>query len=418
MFRAAALVTAFAVAVPAAASSRQEVDTLRLATALAMAREMNPGLRAAVLRADAEAARVPQAGAPPDPMLSFGLMNWAIDGFGPTEPMSMNSVQITQRFPWPGKLHFGEERARQLAVAQRFDAAEAEVGLVARVKATYFQLAFMDRALDIMTNTQQLLRVFLGVAQTMYAVGSVPQQDVLMAQVAVAQMTEEITAMGQNRVAMTARLNALLGREPTGTIGALELPNARDTLPSVDSLMAIAARERPALAAAQARTDAAAAGYAAARRAVYPDITVTLGYGQRPDFKDLTKIMFGLSVPLWGGSRQLPMRREMLAMQSAEEARERNLYNETFARLAELRAEAVRARNLASLYANAVLPQARAATESALSAYRVGGVNYSTLVQNEMTVNRYAVQRIALTVDYLRAVSEIDALIGRELGGV
>ena len=95
---------------------------------------------------------------------------------------------------------------------------------------------------------------------------------------------------------------------------------------------------------------------AAARRAVYPDITVTLGYGQRPDFKDLTTIMFGLSVPLWGGSRQLPMRREMLAMQSAEEARERNLYNETFARLAELRAEAVRARNLASLYANAVLP--------------------------------------------------------------
>ena len=59
----------------------------------------------------------------------------------------------------------------------------------------------------------------------------------------------------------------------------------------------------------------------------------------------------------------------------------------------------------------------RAATESALSAYRVGGVNYSTLVQNEMTVNRYAVQQIALTVDYLRAVSEIDALIGRELGG-
>ncbi len=343
MFWAFVLVTASAVAVPAAASSRQEVDTLRLATALSIAREMNPGLRAAVLRADAEAARVPQAGAPPDPMLSFGLMNWAIDGFGPTEPMSMNSIQITQRFPWPGKLHFGEERARQLAAAQRFDAEEVEIGLVARVKAVYFQLAYMDRALGIMGSTRQLLREFLGVAQTLYAVASVPQQDVLQAQVAVAQMTEDIIAMGQNRIAMTARLNALLGRAPTELVAAVELPGVRDTLPGLDSLMAMAADKRPALGAAQARVEAAAAGYAASRRAVYPDITVTLGYGQRPDFKDLTTIMFGLSVPLWAGSRQLSMRREMLAMQSAEEARERNLYNETFARLAELRAEAVRA---------------------------------------------------------------------------
>jgi hypothetical protein len=103
----------------------------------------------------------------------------------------------------------------------------------------------------------------------------------------------------------------------------------------------------------------------------------------------MVTIMLGVRVPLFAGSRQLPMRREMQALHAMEEARERDLYNETFAQLAELRADAERARNLSRLYTNAILPQARAAVESALSAYRVGGVDYMTLVESEMTVNRY-----------------------------
>ena len=73
----------------------------------------------------------------------------------------------------------------------------------------------------------------------------------------------------------------------------------------------------------------------------------------------------------------------------------------------------MRARALSALYANAVLPQARAAVESALSAYRVGRVDYSTLVQNEMTVNRYEIESVRLTADYHRALAELDALVGR-----
>jgi outer membrane protein TolC len=102
----------------------------------------------------------------------------------------------------------------------------------------------------------------------------------------------------------------------------------------------------------------------------------------------------------------------MLAMQAMEEARARDLYNETFARVAELRAEAERARSLSSLYINAVLPQAYAAVESALSAYRVGQVDYMTLVQNQMTVNRYEIESVRLAADFQRALAELQALVG------
>jgi len=405
-----------ALAVPVLASA-QGTDTLRLAQVIATAREANPMLAAVRLRADAAAERVPQAGAWADPMLSVGLMNRPIAGFDSDQPMTMNTVQLTQRFPWPGTLGFAGERARNLAEADRFEVDEAERSLVARIEGLYYRLAFMDRAIGVMDRTRGLLRDFFQVSRARYSVGQGLQQDVLQAQVAIARMTEDITVMEQDRVAMAARLNALLGRPATVPIGALELPLPGDSLPAVDALMQTAKARRPALLAAAARVRAAEAGYRAARRRLYPDVSVTLAYAARPQFDNFVTLMAGVSIPLWAGARQLPMRREMQAMHAMEEARALDLYNETFARLAELRAQAERARNLSALYATAVLPQARAAVEAALSAYRVGRLEYTTLVQNEMTVNRYEIEVVRLAAEFRQARAQIEALLGAAPGG-
>jgi len=399
------------------AAAQAPPDTLRLAEVVTAARQANPLLKAARLEADAAAERVPQAGALPDPQLQLGLMNRPVAGFGTMDPMTMNSIQLTQTLPWPGKLGYAEQRTRLLADAARLDADEAERDLGSRVKSVYYQLAFMDRALTVMEQTRELLRGFHQVSSAMYSTGTGLQQDVLQAQVAVARMTEEITVMREERVAMAARLNALLGRDATAAVGALELPAVGDTLPSVDSLMALAAERRPALTAARQRALAAAAGYREARRELFPDLMLGVSYGQRPQFDNMVSLMVGFSVPVWAGARQLPLRREMQAMQAAAEAEQRDLGNETFARLAELRAKAARARNLTQLYASAILPQAHAAVDAAFAAYRVGQLNFMSLVDNQMTVNRYVVENVRLLAEYHGAVAEIEALTGADLGG-
>jgi outer membrane protein TolC len=375
-------------------------------------------LRAERLRADAAQERIAPAGTLPDPQLSFGLMNRPIAGFGTAEPMTMNSVQLSQTFPWPGKLGFSAERARGLADAEQLDAAEAELELGARVTDVYYRIAYMDRAVAVMDDTRALLRTFLDVSTAMYGVGTALQQDVLEAQVAVARMTEDITVMRQDRAATAARLNALLGRDATAPIAALEFGSTpTDSLPSVDSLLQRAVTRRPALASAAARVRAAEAGVRAAQREFYPDLMVGVAYAQRPQFDDMISLMIGISLPLRTGSRQRPMQREAQAMQAMEEARARDLWSETYARLAELRAAAERARQLTALYAASILPQARAAVQSALSAYRVGRVPYMTLVENQMTVNRYAIESLRLVADYRGTVAEIASLVGGALGG-
>lgn len=392
-------------------------DTLRLADLIDQARLDNPMLLATRLQVDVAQERVPQRGALPNPELFFGLKNRPLDGFGTDQQMTMNVIGAAQRFPWPGNQGFSKEKAEHLATADWLDASEAERQLVARLSAVYYWAAFLDRAIGIMRGTRELLRGFREVAETKYAVGAGVQQDVLQAQISVARMTEDITIAEQRRVALTARINALVGRPSDWIIGALELPSSLPALPPTDSLTDQAVRQRPALAAAVQRVAAADAGYRAARRKLYPDITFKVEYGQRPQFVDFLTLMVGVEIPLWAGKSDLPLRREMKAMWLKEEARARDLHNETVARVMEIRAEAERARKLAELYRESIVPQARASVESALSAYRVGEVDYMTLVESELTVNRYDIQTVSLRAEYHQAVAELTALIGETPGG-
>lgn len=392
-------------------------DTLRVADAIRLARAANPMLAATRLNAAAAGERVAPAGALPDPRISLALMNRMVGAPGSTmDPMTMNQIEVSQMLPWPGKLGFGRERAGRLADAASFDADEVERMLLARVQAVYYQVAYVDRAVSIMERTRELLRDLLTVAQTMYAVGDALQQDVLQAQVAVARMTEDLAVMQAERVAMAARLNALLGRAATESVGMLELPPPAGSPAPVDSLMRLAERSRPALAAARERIRAAEAGSRVARRELYPDLMVGLQYGARPRYDNMASIMVGVTVPVWAGAKQRPMQREMLAMEGMARAEATNLVNETFAELAELVAIAERSRNLAELYATSILPQARAAVEGALTAYRVGRVNFMSVIDNQMTVNRYETERVQLTAAYHTARAEIWALTGRDGG--
>jgi hypothetical protein len=53
--------------------------------------------------------------------------------------------------------------------------------------------------------------------------------------------------------------------------------------------------------------------------------------------------------------------------------------------------------------------------ESSLSSYRVGRVDFMTLVDAQMSVNVYEQELIALIAGYGSLVAELEATIGREL---
>ena len=395
---------------PVQAGQAAQSDTLRLTDAVAAARAANPAVQASRLRAEAEQERVSPAGALPDPVLELGLLNRPFDGFGTDERMTMNVIGLKQAFPWPGNQGFSEEGREHAARAARFDAAEVEAQVVARTRAVHARLAYLDRAIAITADTRSMLRDFLEVAESRYASGAGVQQDVLQAQVAVGRTTADLAGMEQERVAAAARLNALMGRPAGEEIPAVDLPfPGGESLP-LDSLMILAQTGRPALAAAEERALAAESRYRAAGRASYPDFELRVAYGQRPQYTDMGSIALGVSLPIWGGSKDKPLERAAAADQAELDARALELHYETYARLGELRAADERARTLEEIYRVQILPQAEAAVESAFAAYQVGSVDYATLLDARLTVNQYAIDRVRLAAERLQATAEIDAL--------
>jgi outer membrane protein, heavy metal efflux system len=88
---------------------------------------------------------------------------------------------------------------------------------------------------------------------------------------------------------------------------------------------------------------------------------------------------------------------------------------ETRGRLGEAYVSLTRSRSLARLYRTTVLPQAEATVASALAAYRVGGVDFMTLLDDRMTVNRYRQELFTLDADEGKAWAELEMLVGRAL---
>jgi outer membrane protein TolC len=272
--------------------------------------------------------------------------------------------------------------------------------------------------LAIARDTKKIVQDIAKISQTMYSVGDARQADVLRAQVEVARMTEDITRMESMRAAMASKLVATLDLPLTAIPQSARAPALPDTLPSLVLLAAEAEQRRPMVIAGEKDLAAATAQERLARKDIWPDLQVGLQYGWRSGemgTERMGSLMLGASVPIYARSRQLRMRDEASAMRKMSEADVAAMRGETRGRMAELYADFTRARNLRALYRTTILPQAEATVTASFAAYRVGDVNLMTLLDNQMTVNRYRQELITLDAEQGKAVAEMEMLLGREL---
>ena len=155
-----------------------------------------------------------------------------------------------------------------------------------------------------------------------------------------------------------------------------------------------------------------------AKKEIWPDLVFGVQYGQRPGDMGTERMgsaMVGFSLPIFASKRQLRMRDEAAAMEQMARAELTEMQANVDARIGELLADLERDRTLVVLYRTDVLPQAEANVESAFSSYRVGSVDFMTLVDARMTVNRYEQELYALLADYGRALAELEMTVGRKL---
>ncbi len=401
-------------------------DTLDLAGAVALARRENPRLAAAAARVEAAGARIRPAGALPDPTLQLGLMNYMLPSLSARrDPLSMNQVTLMQMLPVNGSLGLRRSvaRADSAGVALGRDAAILDVER--DVRARYWELYHVDRQLDVMERTVAVLRDLADISTTMYAVGGTAQSDVIRAQTALTRMRQDILEMELQRVAAAAALNAALGRPAETPValsathvehGGANIVLAEPEPAPLESLLARADSGSPAIAAARAMSRGAATNERLVRRMIVPDLSLGVAYGQRVGDNDMVSAMVGVSLPIYAASRQYRMRDEARAMRAASEADVRITRLEVRAMLTTAYAEAVTARRQVASYTGTLLPQAAASVTAALAAYRVGRVDFPSVLDAQMALLEVEHDLHRYEAMYGTAVADIDRLIGRPFG--
>jgi cobalt-zinc-cadmium efflux system outer membrane protein len=393
-------------------------ETVLLGTVLDAVERANPRLDAARATARAALARVPGVTRPPDPQLQIGWMNYELPNLRPMDAIGMTQLQLMQMVPMAGKLRLAglAETARADATATRV--ADVSFDLRARASMAFYDIYTVDGTLGVARDTRRLLQDISDIASKMYQVGEGRQADVLRANVELARMQEDIIRMETMRTTMTARLNALLVESPDAPLGEPRLPRFPAALPALDSLTRLAEQNRPMLRAGAQEVDAADASERLAQRGIWPDLQVGVQYGQQPGptgAQRMGSLMVAASLPIFAKSRQLQAREEANAMRAVAVADLAAMRAETRGAVGEAHASLVRARRLADLYRTSVLPQAEATVTSSLASYRVGTVNFMTLLDAQMTLNRYRQELFTLEAEEGKAWAELEMLTGRVL---
>lgn len=400
--------------IPAAA---QDNDSLTLRQLYALIDRGTPRIRAAEAAARAAQSRIAPAGQLPDPQLQLGLMNRSLPGLGLDPVLGMTQIQLMQMVPIAGQRGLSVRVATAQADAVSARAAAMRWDERLRAAMAFYELYRIDHDIAIARKTQVLVRNIVATTASMYAVGEGRQPDVLRAQVELARMTEDLIRMEAMRVATAARLNAVLDRPADQPVAPPTLPLFPD-LPPSDSLIRLALEARPMLQAGSAEVRAAEWGERRARREIWPDLQAGVQYGWRPmdgGTDHMLSLMVGFSVPLRAGSRQLAMRRESQAMREMAEADLAGMQAETRGRISELLAEIGRAQSLLRLYRSTVLPQSQAMVTSSQSAYRTGTVDFMTLLDAQMSVNRYQQEVVGLETELGLGIAELEMMTGTAL---
>lgn len=399
-------------------------NTLTLDGAVQQALAANPSVAAMQARAQALAELPNQQGALPDPQLSLNLSNFPVDTFSLSqEPMTQIQLGIAQSLPYSGKLGLRQQAAELDANAAEQQIDELKIQLSKDVKSLWWNLYYLDRALEIIALNQDLLRQFVATAQTKYKVGKGLQQDVLLAQLELSKLMDSVLQLKAMRKKEQAKLNTLLDQPPHQP---LVLPaEANQKLPELlqlNQLLALAVQARPLLAVKRHQVEAAETRKKLAERNYYPDFKVGAIYGYRDgnnadgsERADFVSLLLSVNLPINSNSRldHQVKQRELEHLQSKFALQDSN--NEINKSISVARADYEQALKQIQLLRDGMLPQARQAVESMLAGYQVNKVDFLSLLKTQASLYEFETQYWRVYSFAHQALARLSAAVGKEL---
>jgi outer membrane protein TolC len=364
----------------------------------------NPEIEVAVRHVVSAQASIPAAGALDDPIAMYRA--W---GVPLQQPWNYNQAQnmfsLSQSLPGPGK------RALRTSMAESdVDVAKAQLDQVRLDVRIRVRKAFDDmlRAQDEMRFHDQHVAIAnqaIEAARIKYAVGKVPQQDLLKAQVALTRLAEHMIRFDQDADLARANLNTLMARNPDAPLSVAGDYAVLGPLPQAQALQEQAIQSRPDLLAARLAAARSHKEQALAKKAYVPDFTFSAGYmlmQPSTDMRNDYMVEGSMNLPWLNHRKHDSEIAESTAKATEQDAELNAMRNAAFGQIQEALVQAQAAQKLARMYHDDLRPQAEATLQSSIIAYENDKTEFLDLLDSQMTV-------VDIDLAWLQAVGDFDA---------
>lgn len=387
---------------------------------LLVAVSRNPRLRRARREAEAAGFEIAQVTSLPDPFLALVPPTGQLTETAAGQVDS--AIGVSQKIPFPGKL-YARGRVASHAAAVTYEAYRGTLlQLTADVRGAYYMLYFADRAIELTTRSNDLLRDFRNIAVRKYEAGNVPQQDVLRAQVELANLERELVTLRQRRGTARARLNSLMAYRVDTPLPPTEPIEPKTIAVELDTLLSMAAVENPEIAAAKERIERARASLTLAKLDYVPDLTVGYQYteiaesGLSPvaDGDDNWQLNLGVTLPIWYG-RLSAGRNEAATLLRASHEALADVEDTTAYRIQEAMLRVETEQRLVELFGKVIIPQARQTLDATVSAYRAGQVDFLTFIENWRRLLDFEIAYEKSLSSFEQELAELERLVGKPL---
>ena len=315
---------------------------------------------------------------------------------------------VSQDIPYPGKLRLKGEIAKRDADVSQLQIESVCRAVLAEIKGTYLQLAYLSKTLTILEQDGELLKQVEQAADARYRSGLGTQQDVLQAQLQKSKLLREIATHHLQVGKLEAQLKQLLNRSQESP--DIEPDDLVETplVQTYADLLAAAQVQNPEIAAAQKMIAKQSLQVDLARKDFYPDFNMQYMW-QRTDpaqFRAYYMLSVGIKVPIYRSRKQRPE----LAQAESEKLRARSELQAQSQQLAgDLRSQYVivqQTSELLKIHREGLSPQARSEFQSGLAAYQSGKQDFQALLTAFLDV-------LHLDEDYWQNIAEYETAIAR-----
>ncbi|RIK02527.1 MAG: hypothetical protein DCC43_02970 [Candidatus Brocadia sp.] len=396
----------------------KEADApLDLTWLIQKAMEHNPEIVASQKRLSAAKARISQARSLDDPSVragSYDMSNNPVNLNGQTE-MLQQRYGISQKIPFPGKLRLRGEVALEeyYMIEKELQAKMQEI--IAQIKSAFYELYYLNNAIDVTGENRDLLSKFARVAETKYAVGKTTQRDVLAAQVELSTLANTGNVLNKERESVVARLNVLLDR-PTQSLLGKPRPFEKHTLTlSIEELENLAVKNRPELKRFDHAVKRNEANLKLSKKDYYySDFEPMVEYMQEDRRSDTWASAVTINVPwLWPKNRsKVKESREDL---NAAKSDYRFMNNKTLFEVKDFLVKIQTSESTINLYKTGVIPQAEQSLKAARIGYETDRVDFLALIDSQRILLQARLLYARALADFEQNLAYLERVVGMQL---